>query len=139
MSGQLTQWFSQDMLMRAFNPDSYTSQYTTLKVVLTRTIPSLNDPSANLDRPTGGGYADVSVANSSSQWSVTGFREVYNVNTIVWPTITAYWGILNGWAVITNGPANQTVAVGRLTTPVRGNVGLTIQAAPASLIFGLVD
>lgn len=136
----MTQWFCQELLKTAFQHDTYTPPYTSLSVVLTRAVPAINTPPTSLDRPTGGAYADVVVPYNTANWTLTGFREVYNTNPISWPTITAYWGTLAGWAVVTSGGGtSQTVAVGRLASPQRGNTGITPVAAAGSLLFGIVD
>lgn len=135
----MTQWFCDELIKGAFNRDTYTPAYTTLAVVLTRQVPAINTAPAALDRPTASEYVDVTVPLNTANWTLTGLREVYNTYAITWPTIVNYWGVLNGWAVVTTGTVNQTVAVGRLTSAQRGNIGVTPTAPAGSLMFGVYE
>lgn len=143
MSGQITDYFAEELLKLAFQRDTYTPPYNQFLVCLTTVIPAVNADESQLVEPVGNGYARQAVPFTTANWTLSGFREIYNANEIVFPQATGYWGTVAGYAVLTDNSGSsitrQTVAVGGLAIPLKVPAGVQPAIAVGTISFGIYD
>lgn len=142
MSGVATLQLREDMLKRYWRGEAL--EYDRVQVALCRTVPAANASLSQLDEPTGGAYARVTaVFPSTSYWVLGTGGEISLGLTLTFPTASASWGLIPGWALLSAksaGAYTQTVlALGRLTQPLRVIAGIRPRLQPGSISFSLLD
>jgi hypothetical protein len=94
------------LLTAFFTPDIHVSP-AGLWLAHTRDIPVSNDHGDTIDEPVDdagaalGGYARLALGDlTSDNWGFTGFAEIFNLNSYVWPAATGAWGLIQGWVLL---------------------------------------
>jgi hypothetical protein len=111
-------------------------------IALCQDIPDNNDDGADLSEPSiTANYARVAVPNDTAHWVSSGYDEVINAATIVWPIVGADtdWGRLTAFAlcdVATVGSGN--VLIFGLLTPAQAPQELSqLSVKPGGLLISL--
>lgn len=107
-------------------------------VALTLSVPEANAPGGSLVEPASG-YARVQIPLDAANWGLTGYAEVYNVPEITFPSPTANWGLIQGYALCTAATLGETIAVGSLVNPQRVDFGKPPTIKSGGIVFGLFD
>lgn len=68
---------------------------------------------AELDEPTGGGYARKVLPNNTSTWQELDFGRMGNINVLTFPTATADWGRIRSWALCDAATAGNILFYGQ--------------------------
>lgn len=113
-----------------FGLDTYTSE-ATLYVGLYTANPT--DAGGGTE-VAGGSYARVAVTNDNTEWSRTG-NVVENLNSIVFPTASALWGVVTAVGIFNAASAGDLLFWGALTAPKTVESGDTINFAAGQLQF----
>ena len=136
MPGSKGNFFERAVLDWAFPPTGGATSFTppsTLYVALCTGTTPTNDPSS-LAEPSGGGYARVSINNSSgasSTWGPastdgSGVTTKKNVAEITFPQATSNWGTITWFAIVDSNGTNPNILLwGTLNTSVNINTGDT--------------
>jgi len=133
MASTWTMYGRQQMLTRYL-----TSYQFSLQVALTRTVPVANASSAQLIEPVIGDYNRVDYPADDEHWSPTGFGELFNSQSIVFPEVTKSWGLISGWALV-DVEAALCIAVGSVKDPFVAETGMTPRIAPGVMLLGNYD
>jgi hypothetical protein len=130
--------YGRELMLRALlAPDAFTP-LTMLQIALTRTIPPANASADQLVEATTGGYARQDYPALATHWAPSGFGELYNVQTIWFPPVTATWGLISGWAVL-DPVSGQTISVGSVLDPYVTVIGMIPRIEPGVLSLGIYD
>lgn len=127
--------FLRDALLREFFRNE--ALVSTCWVAMTRRVPESNASGSQLDEPVGLNYGRVELPFGTANWGLTGFNEVYNLNEVLFPAPSGYWGLMMGWAVCTLETGGETLGVGSIQNPLRVSVGSGPKVKAGGLIFGL--
>lgn len=131
-----------EMLLRAFfSPDTFTAP-TQLYVALTNDVGLINQSGDTLDEPTAGAYNRAVIPLDSTNWTLSGFGEVYNSNDVDYPPPTPGedWGYIGGWALLDSPDSGITLAVGSLVVPTfYTSDQLFMSFAGGAITIGLTD
>lgn len=140
MSGSTTLYFRQELLKVFFTRDVYVQQYTELALCVCTKPPVLNASASQLNEPVGNGYNRLIVPLTSANWVVTGYGEISNANALTFSAPTGDWGVLGGWALVTAGGSDVSVAAtGSLSRPQRVLSGNAPTLPAQALTLGFYD
>lgn len=143
--GQLSEYWSGELLKCTFNKDTYTPPWTRLSVCLVTDIPPLNADIGDIAEPTGGtGYARQLLDLNTANWSLVNGREMVQLYDVNFPAQSAYGGVAVGYAMFTSSVNNAgltpvMVSVGRFSVPLRMNSGVTPQIPAYTIVFSVYD
>lgn len=132
MSATFSLYLRAELLRRYFLLDD-----APVYLALTRATPPANATGAQLAEPGTGGYARAPYRLGTDFWAETGFGDVYNTRAIAFPTPTADWGLVVGWALCTAPSSGMTLTVGRMTTPRPAPAGIPVSVPVQACTLGL--
>ena len=135
--GSWTMFGREGMLGAYLTPDTVVP-LGALQVALTRSIPVANAAANQLIEPNTGGYARAAYYANGAHWSPTGFGEYANSLPIVFPEITASWGLIVGWALI-DPVSGQCITVGEIADPYVAEMSTIAVISPGVLVLGSYD
>lgn len=140
MSGSTTLYFRQELLKVFFTRDVYVQQYNSLALCVCTKPPVLNASASQLNEPVGNGYNRLPILLNNASWVITGFGEIANANPLTFSAPTGDWGMIGGWALVTSGGSDVSVAAtGVLARPQRVLSGNAPTLPAQGLILGLFD
>lgn len=137
MSGTLTVAFRTRLLRHVFLSEAL--GFVQLYAALTRQVPSTNASPGQLDEPVGMAYARVPIALGAANWGMALSGEAILNGLLYFPTATGNWGLMSGWALVTDEGSPIVAAVGKLVQPYRVLTGIRPFLPIASLGIGLHD
>ena len=109
-----------------------TAMPATVYVALITTAPT-NANGASIVEVSGGSYARVAVTNNDTNWPAATGRAKSNGTTITFPTSTASWGTVVGFALYDASTAGNFLSYGALSSSQAVGSGVTPQFAAAAL------
>lgn len=138
MSSTFTMYGRQQMLLAYWSPN-VGSVLANSKFCLCTAVPPANAAVAQLQEPdTADGYGRITVPMNSSNWGETGFAELYNLNALVFNTVTDDWGLIVGFAIADTG-SGQCLAVGSLAEPFAAVRTMVPRIEIQGVVMGLYD
>lgn len=109
-----------------------TSMPATVYVALITTAPS-DANGTGLVEVSGGSYARVAVTNNDTNWPAAASRSKANGTAVTYPTSTASWGTVVGFAFYDAATAGNFLGYGDLTSSQAVGSGVTPQFAAGAL------
>lgn len=109
-----------------------TAMPATVYVALVTTAPS-DANGTGLVEVSGGSYARVAVTNNDTNWPAASSRQKSNGSTVTFPTSTASWGTVAGFAFYDAATAGNFLGYGDLSSSQPVGSGVTPQFAAGSL------
>lgn len=137
MSGTITTAYRRRILEHHFRETD--KGFTQFKVHLTRKVPSANAAPTQLDVPVGGAYAPVILPFGAAHWAMSLSGEAVSDDLLYYPTATAVWGVMTGWALVTDEASPMVAALGQLVVPYRVVIGIRPFLPLTALALGLYD
>ena len=137
MSGTLTVAFRSRLLRHIFMDEDL--GFIQFELALTKKVPSSNASPTQLDEPIGMSYARQPIALGDLNWDMSLSGEATNSGTLYFPTATGNWGVLTGWALITDEDTPIVAAVGSLVQPYRVLTDIRPYLPVGGLVVGLHD
>lgn len=123
--GSFSDYLESKLLDHVLGNTAYVAP-STVYLALYTALPG--DVSASGTEVTGGSYARVAVLNNTTNWSnSTGTSPTTKVNgaTFTFPTATANWGLIVGFAIYDSGSGGNELLWAALTTSKNVNSGDT--------------
>lgn len=84
---------------------------------------------------TGGAYARASVLNNAANFPASVGSSKSNANAIAFPTATANWGTVVGFAIFDNASGGNCLFAGALAEAFNVNAGATFSFQAGQLVF----
>lgn len=137
MSGTLTTAYRRRMLDHHFRETA--KGFAQFKAHLTRKVPSANAAVSQLDVPVGMAYAPVVIPFGAAHWAMTLSGEAATNDVLYYANATGTWGVMTGWALVTDEASPMVAAVGQLVVPYRVIAGIRPYLPLAALAIGLYD
>jgi hypothetical protein len=137
VSGTLTTPFRKRVLRHVF--EGTPLGFTQFKLAATKRVPSSNASPNQLDEPVGMAYARATLPLGDSYWNLTISGDEANSGLVYWPTATGTWGVLNGWALVTDEATPIVAAVGQMVVPYRVVAGIRPYVPVSGLVVGIYD
>jgi hypothetical protein len=119
-----------DLLLGSGYDSARYTNLATCSVGLSSTAPTSSG--GNITEPSGGSYAEVSVANNDTNWGASSGGTKANAAAITFPTPTASWGSVGYWFM--KDSTGAFVCAGTLTG---GAVSIGTGSTPAFAIGAL--
>lgn len=139
MSATASMYLRALFLQAVFTPDVHVP-LDTLWVALTHHVPIANATGEQLDEPgDGNGYARIPYPLTSEYWASSGYSEMINTQPAIFAEAAADWGLIAGWALVTDDSTGLTLAVGSLITPTPFTTGMQAVVDPGMMVCGLYD
>lgn len=129
--------FTEIILEGSFGDDKGATAPANYHLGLSTTTPTYDAGAiTNITEPSGGDYARVSVANSTTNWTVTA-RTVENATAIEWPTATANWGDATHVVVYDAATAGNALFFGALASTASITTGIRFVIDPAGATISI--
>lgn len=92
-----------------------------------------------ITEPTNGGYARVEVANTNTEWTVSG-RSAVNVNEVQFPTVTAVYDATPAYFVVFDAAtAGNALFAGALNKAFTLSVGVKLVLAAEAVVLSVQE
>ena len=130
--GDLAYWGAQQVAKTMFGK-TVTPPSTWYMALVVGDEPSGFITGAELDEPSGGGYARQVIQNNASNWQEITFGVMSHTKEIWFPTATKNWGLVHSWALCNASSGGEIFSFGRFNKGKHIEAGDRFWCGPGSL------